>query len=47
MKRAEITIREPGDDEAATPVRRFVVIVGEPADGGSALTDVMRREGRT
>ena len=37
MKAAEITSRRPGDDEAATPVRRFVVIVGEPADGGSAF----------
>jgi hypothetical protein len=27
----------PGQDEAPTPVRRFVVIVGEPADGGSAF----------
>ena len=27
----------PGDDEAATPVRRFVV-VGEPAGGGSAYS---------
>jgi hypothetical protein len=27
----------PGDDEAARPARRFVVIVGEPADGRSTF----------
>jgi Protein of unknown function (DUF2587) len=37
VEAAEITSMRPGDDEAATPVRRFAVIVGEPADGGSAL----------
>jgi hypothetical protein len=37
MEAAEITSMRPGDDEAATPVRRCVVIVGEPADGGSAF----------
>ncbi len=29
--------RRPGSDGPATPARRFVVIVGEPGDGGSAL----------
>ena len=28
--------RQPGDDGSVVPVRRFVVIVGEPADRGSA-----------
>ena len=37
METADITSMRPGDHEAATPVRRFVVIVGEPADGGSAF----------
>ena len=37
MEAAEITSMQPGDDEAVTPVRRLVVIVGEPADGGSAF----------
>ena len=35
MKAAEVTSRQPGKDEGA-PARRFAVIVGEPADGGSA-----------
>jgi len=37
MEAAEITSMRPGADEAAAPVRRFVVIVGEPGDGGSAF----------
>jgi hypothetical protein len=37
MEAAEITSTRPGADEAAAPVRRFVVIVGEPGDGGSAF----------
>jgi hypothetical protein len=37
MDAAEIMSRRPGDDEVATPVRRFVVIVGEPAGGGAAF----------
>jgi Protein of unknown function (DUF2587) len=37
METAEVTGRPPADDEAATPVRRLVVIVGEPANGGSAF----------
>jgi Protein of unknown function (DUF2587) len=37
METAQITRMPPGQDEAPTPVRRFVVIVGEPADGGSAF----------
>jgi hypothetical protein len=37
METAEITSMRPGDGEAATPVRRFVVIVGEPGDDGSAF----------
>jgi Protein of unknown function (DUF2587) len=35
MEAAEVTSRQPGKDGAVTSVRRFVVIVGEPADGGS------------
>ena len=35
MEAAEVTSRQPGKDGAVTPARRFVVIVGEPADGGS------------
>jgi Protein of unknown function (DUF2587) len=37
MEAAETTTTRPGDDEAATPVRHLVVIVGEPADGGPAF----------
>lgn len=37
MEAAEVTSRQPGKDGAATPARRFVVIVGEPANGGSAF----------
>ena len=37
MEAVEITSRRPGKDGAVTPARRFVVIVGEPADGGSAF----------
>jgi Protein of unknown function (DUF2587) len=37
MEAAEITSMRPGNDEAATQVRRFVVLVGEPGDGGSAF----------
>jgi len=37
MDAAEIRSMRPGKVRAAPPVRRFVVIVGEPADGGSAF----------
>lgn len=37
MEAVEVTSRQPEDDEAAAPVRRFVVIVGEPAGVGSAF----------
>jgi hypothetical protein len=37
MEAAQLTSMRPGDGEAAAPVRRFVVIVGEPADGVSAF----------
>jgi Protein of unknown function (DUF2587) len=37
METAQITSRRPEDDQAATPVRRLVIIVGGPADGGSAF----------
>lgn len=37
MEAVEITSRRPGKDGAVTPARRFVVIVGEPSDGGSAF----------
>jgi hypothetical protein len=37
METTEITSRQPGQDGNADPLRRFVVIVGEPADGGSAV----------
>jgi hypothetical protein len=37
MTTAESTTRQPGPDGAAPPLGRFVVIVGEPADGGSAF----------
>jgi hypothetical protein len=33
---AEVMSRRPGADGSVVPVRRFVVIVGEPADRGSA-----------
>jgi Protein of unknown function (DUF2587) len=36
METAEVRSRQP-EDEAAVPVRRFVVIVGEPGDGGPAF----------
>jgi len=36
MEAAELISRQPGDDGSVVPVRRFAVIVGEPADGGSA-----------
>jgi len=36
MEAVEITSKQPRKDRAVTPVRRFVVIVGEPADGGAA-----------
>ena len=36
MEAAEVMGGQPGDDEPVVPVRRFVVIVGEPADRGSA-----------
>jgi hypothetical protein len=29
--------RQPGGAVAAAPVQRFIVVVGEPADGGSAF----------
>jgi Protein of unknown function (DUF2587) len=37
MVTAEVTSRQPGNGEVATPMQRFVVIVGDPADGGSAF----------
>jgi hypothetical protein len=37
MQATEVRSRRPEDDQAAEPVPRFVVIVGEPADGGSAI----------
>ena len=37
MEAAEVRSRRPEDDEPDVPVQRFVVIVGEPADGGSAF----------
>ena len=36
METTQVRSRQPEDDEAAAPVQRFVVIVGEPADGCSA-----------
>jgi len=36
MEAVEITSRQPGKDWAVTPARRFVVVVGESAIGGSA-----------
>jgi len=36
MEAAEAACRQPGDDQGATAVRRFIVIVGESAGGGSA-----------
>lgn len=37
MEAAQVRSRRPEDDEPDVPVQRFVVIVGEPADGGSAF----------
>ena len=37
MEAAEVTSRQSGNDGAGTPARRFVVIVGERADGGSGF----------
>jgi hypothetical protein len=37
MDAAGITSTRTGDGEAVTPVPRFVIIVGEGADGGSAF----------
>jgi hypothetical protein len=37
MKAAEVTSRQPGTEKAAPSVQRFVVIVGEPDDGGSTF----------
>jgi hypothetical protein len=37
MEAAEITSMRPGDDQAAAPVRRFVIVAGEPADDGPAF----------
>jgi hypothetical protein len=37
MEATEVRRGQPEDNEAAAPVQRFVVIVGEPADGGSAF----------
>jgi len=37
METAEVTSRQPEDAEVAQPMPRFVVIVGDPADGGSAF----------
>ena len=36
MEAAEVTSGQLGDDGSVVPVRRFVVIVGDAADGGSA-----------
>jgi hypothetical protein len=36
MEAAEVMSRQPGDDRSVVPIRRFAVIVGEPADRGSA-----------
>ena len=36
MEAAEVMSRQPGDDGPVVPARRFVVIVGEPGDDGSA-----------
>jgi hypothetical protein len=35
MEAAEITRMQPGGDGAEAPVRRFVIILGDPADDGS------------
>jgi proteasome activator-like protein len=37
MEAAEVTSRQPDDGEVATPIPRFVVIVGDSADDGAAL----------
>jgi hypothetical protein len=37
MQAADSTSRQRGSDGASAPVQRFVVIVGERADGGSAF----------
>jgi hypothetical protein len=37
MKAREVESRQPAHDDGTTPVRGFVVIVGEPADDGSAF----------
>jgi hypothetical protein len=37
MEAAQIATRRPEDEEAATPVQRLVIAVGELADGGSAF----------
>ena len=37
MEAVEVTRLQPGNDEAAASARSFVVVVGEPADGGSAF----------
>jgi len=34
MERAEVMSTLPSDDEAARPVRRFVIVVGKPAGDG-------------
>jgi hypothetical protein len=34
MERAEVMSTQPRDDEAAKPVRRFVIVVGTPAGEG-------------
>ena len=37
MEAREVGSRRPAQDDGTTPVQGFVVIVGEPADGGSAF----------
>jgi hypothetical protein len=37
MEVAEVTSRQPGDDDIPAPAPRFEVIVGDRADGGTAL----------
>jgi Protein of unknown function (DUF2587) len=37
MEANEVASRQPAQDASTTPLRGFVVVVGEPADGGSAF----------
>jgi hypothetical protein len=37
MEMAEVTSRQPQDGEVATPMPRFLVIVGDSGDGGAAF----------